>query len=151
MATSRTTATSAATAWSFTPIAARNPHAYEVKKVYQSVKVEPIDLAAGKIRVHNKYFFTNLDQFTASWILRRDGQRLPAATRPTGRCAPHSQELTIPLPEIDTSTGRVLAHGLLRAARGHPLGREGTPCRLGPDDRARRTVRGRQHQGTAAT
>ncbi|MHB8901790.1 MAG: glycoside hydrolase family 2 TIM barrel-domain containing protein, partial [Thermoguttaceae bacterium] len=50
-----------------------NPHLYEVRKVYQSVKVTPVDLAAGKILVTNKYFFINLDQFQASWALRKDG------------------------------------------------------------------------------
>ena len=51
-----------------------NPHAFEVQKVYQSIKVEPVDLAAGKVRVHNKYFFTNLSRFQASWLLRCDGR-----------------------------------------------------------------------------
>ena len=68
-----------------------NPHAYEVKKVYQSIKVEPIDLAAGKVRVHNKYFFTNLNQFAASWILRRDGQEVANGSLGWLDVAPASQ------------------------------------------------------------
>ncbi|MHB8956118.1 MAG: glycoside hydrolase family 2 TIM barrel-domain containing protein [Pirellulaceae bacterium] len=53
-----------------------NPHAYEVRKVYQSIKVQPVNLADGTVRVHNKYFFINLRQFDASWVLRRDGQEV---------------------------------------------------------------------------
>ena len=75
-----------------------HPHAYEVKKVYQSIKVEPIDLAAGKIRVHNKYFFINLQQFDASWVLRRDGQEVAGGQLGRLDVAPRtSQELTIPV------------------------------------------------------
>ncbi len=50
-----------------------NPHLYEVRKVYQSIKVTPIDMNAGKVRVKNKYFFTNLNQFETQWVLRCDG------------------------------------------------------------------------------
>ena len=75
-----------------------HPHAYEVKKVYQSIKVEPIDLAAGKIRVHNKYFFINLQQFDASWVLRRDGQEVAGGQLGRLDVAPRTnQELTIPV------------------------------------------------------
>ena len=36
-----------------------------MKKVYQNIKVHAEDLAAGKVRVQNKYFFTNLNEFEA--------------------------------------------------------------------------------------
>ena len=44
-----------------TPDRKPNPALYEVKKVYQNVKVYPIDLALGKVKVHNKYKFINLN------------------------------------------------------------------------------------------
>ncbi|MGQ9588669.1 MAG: glycoside hydrolase family 2 TIM barrel-domain containing protein [Planctomycetota bacterium] len=50
-----------------------NPHLHEVRKVYQNVKVRPVDLAAGKVEVANKHFFTPLEDFVASWALRADG------------------------------------------------------------------------------
>ena len=37
------------------------PEYYEVKKVYQYIKAKPVDLAAGKLRIHNKYNFLSLD------------------------------------------------------------------------------------------
>ena len=51
-----------------------NPHLTEVKKVYQNVKVYPVDLAAGKIRIHNKYFFIDLDFLDIQWQLEADGK-----------------------------------------------------------------------------
>jgi beta-galactosidase len=51
-----------------------NPHLWEVKKVYQNVKVTPVDIAAGKVSVYNKFFFTNLNQFECTWMLRSDGR-----------------------------------------------------------------------------
>lgn len=51
-----------------------NPHAWEVKKVHQDIKVEPIDLSAGKVRVTNKHSFANTDRYLARWVLRVDGR-----------------------------------------------------------------------------
>ncbi len=50
------------------------PHLWEVKKVYQNVRVTPVDFRAGLVRLHNKHFFTNLDRFECTWILRIDGE-----------------------------------------------------------------------------
>lgn len=51
-----------------------NPHCWEVRKVYQEVKVVPVDLEAGKVEVTNKLFFTNLGDLIASWVVREDGK-----------------------------------------------------------------------------
>jgi beta-galactosidase len=51
-----------------------NPHLFEVRKVYQDVEVEAADLAAGQVRVRNKFYFTNLNRFRACWVLRKNGQ-----------------------------------------------------------------------------
>ncbi|MHC4503021.1 MAG: beta-galactosidase, LacZ type [Planctomycetota bacterium] len=50
-----------------------NPSLLEVKKVYQHVKAEPVDLAAGKVRVRNKYFFVDLGFADVSWEVTADG------------------------------------------------------------------------------
>ncbi len=60
-----------------------NPHIWEVKKVYQNIKVTPVDLARGVVRVHNKHFFANLKQFECTWVVRMDGRR--AQTGSLGR------------------------------------------------------------------
>ena len=65
-----------------------HPHAWEVKKVYQNIKVHAVDLAAGKVRVQNKYFFTNLNEFEAKWVLQRDGREVQSGSLgPSGRAA----------------------------------------------------------------
>ena len=65
-----------------------HPHAWEVNKVYQHIKVHAVDLAAGKVRVQNKYFFTNLNEFEAKWVLApRRPRSAVGFARPPGRAA----------------------------------------------------------------
>ncbi len=50
-----------------------SPKMWEVKKVYQNVKVEPVDLLSGKVRIKNKFSFTNLNKYKALWEISEDG------------------------------------------------------------------------------
>jgi len=52
------------------------PKAEEVKKVYQYVSVEPVDLDAGRVLVKNKYFFTNLKDYDVTWKVTGEGKIL---------------------------------------------------------------------------
>jgi beta-galactosidase len=77
-----------------------NPSLFEVKKVYQNAKFVSVDLNAGRIRVHNGFFFTNLRQFEMRWELRKDGDVACAASLGAIDLAPQqSCELSIPLPQ----------------------------------------------------
>ena len=60
-----------------------NPHLMEVRKVYQNIRVEPVDLKAWRFRIINKHFFTNLSAFEARWTLHADGQVVKSG--PLGR------------------------------------------------------------------
>jgi beta-galactosidase len=51
-----------------------NPHLWEVKKVYQNIRVTPLNLPEGKVQVFNKHFFTDLNQFNCAWTIRIDGR-----------------------------------------------------------------------------
>ena len=51
-----------------------NPHLAEVKKVYQPVGFEEIDLANGKIKIVNKYDFTNLNNLEFSYSILGNGK-----------------------------------------------------------------------------
>jgi len=53
-----------------------NPSLYEVKKVYQYVKIQPLDLLHGTFQVMNKYDFINLDFLDISWELTENGLSL---------------------------------------------------------------------------
>ncbi len=79
-----------------------NPHAWEVKKVYQEIKVSPIDAERGLVQVANKHSFANLDRFEGKWTLRVDGKTV--ATGDLGALdvpAGESREAKIDLPKID--------------------------------------------------
>ncbi|MFX0154603.1 MAG: glycoside hydrolase family 2 TIM barrel-domain containing protein [Candidatus Hodarchaeota archaeon] len=50
-----------------------SPALYEVKKVYQNIKIMPIDLIKGKVKIHNKFEFLSLDFVVFSWELTANG------------------------------------------------------------------------------
>jgi beta-galactosidase len=86
----------------------RTPHPglAEVKKVQQNVSVEPIDLAAGKLRVRNKNIFRDLSYVRGSWKLEENGKAiqsgdLPALATPTGG----AEEITVPLKKPELRPG----------------------------------------------
>lgn len=73
------------------------PELEEVKKVYQFVKVEPVDLAQGRVRVRNKHIFRDLSFVAGAWELTEDGTvvqrgRLPRLRTAAGR----AEEITLP-------------------------------------------------------
>lgn len=107
-----------------------SPKMWEMKHVYQYVGVEPIDLAAGRVRVRNKYCFTNLDEFEIKWQLTEDGSTIQQAQLPPMSLAPQEHtELTIPLDEVSPKPGaayylRVSFHlrkDTLWAEKGHEV------------------------------
>lgn len=53
-----------------------SPKIFEVKKCYQNVKFEAMDLKTGKIRVHNKFLFTNLKEYELIWDIMQDGNKV---------------------------------------------------------------------------
>ena len=50
------------------------PHLLEIKKVYQYIGFNSIDLKKGTIEIKNKYAFLNLSAFDFSWEIVGDGQ-----------------------------------------------------------------------------
>jgi beta-galactosidase len=49
------------------------PKIYEVKKCYQNIKYEAVDLSTGKIRIYNKFLFTNLKEYEIVWEIMKNG------------------------------------------------------------------------------
>lgn len=105
-----------------------NPSMQEVRKVYQNIKVEPVDLASGRVRVRNKYAFLNLDAFEAAWELMADGRVLQEGSLgrlsvPSGGAADVLVPFSLPPLEPGTEywlTVRfTLAEDCLWAAKGH--------------------------------
>jgi len=78
----------------------RTPHPslFEVKKVYQPIKIQPVDLERSKIKVLNMYDFTSLDTFDGSWELRADGKVVQQGKLPQLSIVPgKSQILILPI------------------------------------------------------
>jgi beta-galactosidase len=49
------------------------PHFAELKRVYQWASFIPEDLTQGRVQIKNRYAFTNLKKFAASWTVSEDG------------------------------------------------------------------------------
>ncbi|MHA1670418.1 MAG: glycoside hydrolase family 2 TIM barrel-domain containing protein, partial [Promethearchaeota archaeon] len=53
-----------------------NPALFEVKKVYQNIKVHPIDLLKGTVKIQNKYSFKDLSFVNLTWNLTENGVKI---------------------------------------------------------------------------
>jgi beta-galactosidase len=74
-----------------------NPSLYEVKKVYQYVKVKAVNLLAGIFEVQNKYDFLALDFLNITWEVTQDGEVIQTGNlHPLDLTARSSRELVIP-------------------------------------------------------
>ncbi|MFA9453555.1 MAG: glycoside hydrolase family 2 TIM barrel-domain containing protein, partial [Candidatus Aminicenantaceae bacterium] len=74
-----------------------NPHLWEVKKVYQNIKVSPVDAAEGKFLVENKHFFVNSSVFNYLWELHADGELIQAGD-PMSLDLPPGKSIEISVP-----------------------------------------------------
>lgn len=82
----------------------RTPHPSltEVKKVYQFVDFNSIDLSSGEIELKNKYDFTNLSEFELNWSIEEEGNIILKGSIPCPDITPHSSlsvDLGYDLPE----------------------------------------------------
>jgi beta-galactosidase len=59
-----------------------NPHAWEVKKIYQHIRFAMPDQKSGTIRVTNGYFFAHTAKFEYHWKLLENGRILRSGTFP---------------------------------------------------------------------
>lgn len=84
----------------------RTPHPglTEVKYVHQNIVIKPVDLAAGKFSLTNRYYFSNLDKFNLSYEIKKGKKVLKKAlSPPTSPPAPQrNSPLTCPQPPYST-------------------------------------------------
>lgn len=82
------------------------PGLNEVKKVYQYVGFDPVDLKNGMIRITNKYDFTNLSPFSFSWEIVSDGNIIKSGKLNFPDFKPRQDTLVkIPFSSIDPAPG----------------------------------------------
>ncbi len=74
-----------------------SPGLIELKKIIEPVRVEAVDLAAGKVTLHNRYDFANLNCFTLAWTVMVDGSPVQAGQMPTPS-VPGRKNKTIMIP-----------------------------------------------------
>ncbi len=87
----------------------RTPHPslYEVKKVYQYIHVEPVDLNKGKVRIFNRYDFSDLGDLEGTWALKENDQVLGKGHLPAlNIAAGESKEVLIPFSKPPLRPGR---------------------------------------------
>jgi beta-galactosidase len=106
------------------------PVMWECKKVMQPVKVEPIDLLVGKVRVTNAYHFLDLSGLDITWRLTADGEMLQSGTlehldTPPGESAivivPFEQPELEPGAEYWLTLSFALAQDTAWAKKGHEV------------------------------
>ncbi|NOX66482.1 MAG: DUF4981 domain-containing protein [Chlorobi bacterium] len=83
-----------------------SPKMWEVKKVYQNIKVQPVDLLSGKVRIKNKFSFTNLDKYIAQWNVSEDGIIIQNGELGKLNIQPLTEKtIKIPISKIKTKPG----------------------------------------------
>jgi beta-galactosidase len=82
------------------------PGLLEVKKVYQYIGFQPIDLKTGMIKIKNKYDFTNLSEFNFEWEVVSDGIAVQSGKIASPDLKPKEEKMVqLPLTKIDPVPG----------------------------------------------
>jgi len=108
-----------------------SPKLHEVKACYQNAKFEAVDLVDGRVRVTNKFLFTNLDAFDWEWQLSVNGvpagepirgsfDVAPGETKIVGLDYARPEGLNI-CDEVHLNLSLVLREDTLWAERGHEV------------------------------
>ncbi|MHC5082471.1 MAG: beta-galactosidase, LacZ type [Planctomycetota bacterium] len=83
-----------------------NPHLYEMKKVYQEISVEAVDLESGKVNIRNKYCFIGTDHLEVLWQVTENGNVLQKGTLGTIGIGPgQSKQVIVPFEPVAAQAG----------------------------------------------
>jgi beta-galactosidase len=73
------------------------PHYYEVKKVYQYIAVDSVNIKEGTFEVFNKNYFTDLSAYNLRWSLCENGKEVQSGNIALGTIAPRTKtKVTVP-------------------------------------------------------
>lgn len=82
------------------------PGLREVKKVYQYIDFEPVDITKGMIKIRNKYDFTDLSEFFFEWEVQADGVVLQSGTVTLPDFKPKTEtHVLLPISKIEPVPG----------------------------------------------
>jgi beta-galactosidase len=83
-----------------------NPSYWEVKKVYQPVRVHDVDVAAGVVEVENRYLYRDLSHLTLAWTLLEDGEEVLGGNLVDLEVPPGARRaVTLPLAAVTPNPG----------------------------------------------
>ncbi len=89
-----------------TPDRQVTPKMEEVKKVYQYIGFEPVDLVTGKVKITNKYQFFNLNHFNLTYQLECNGKIIQSGGMQSPDVAPgKSATITVPIEKPELNPG----------------------------------------------
>ncbi|BEH00298.1 glycoside hydrolase family 2 TIM barrel-domain containing protein [Bacteroides sedimenti] len=73
------------------------PHYYEVKKVYQHIAVDSVNINEGTFEVFNKYYFKDLSDYELRWSLYENGKETQSGNIALGAVAPRTKvKISVP-------------------------------------------------------
>ena len=83
-----------------------HPHAFEVKKVYQPVRIRALHARSGLVEVENRRAFTDLSDLAGSWEFTADGVVVAEGALPPLAIPPGASEIvTFDIPETGIEPG----------------------------------------------
>lgn len=88
------------------PLRIPKPALWEVKKVFQPISIEALDLATGAIKITNRHDFTNLKDFQLTWTIQEDGKTIQNGILEPIDVAPNQEKtVVVPFRKIKVATG----------------------------------------------
>ena len=83
-----------------------NPGYWEVKSVYQNIRITAISTAAGYFRIENGFFFTNLNKYNLKWVVKANGRELKSGIISRPDVAPRAtKQFSIDYTDIEKIAG----------------------------------------------
>ena len=95
------------------------PEIYQIKKSAQPVKIEPVDVENGKVKITNRHQFKNLKELTGLWQLTVDGDTIQRGFFEVDLPAGQSVVDSIPfrMPKIEEGTECLLTVSFLQKGK----------------------------------
>lgn len=87
-----------------------DPEAYEVKHQYASIQMKAVDASKGSVSIENRFNFSNVNEFEATWELLEDGTAIQSGVVPAASLdiAPlTTKTVTIPFTKPTVRPGSV--------------------------------------------
>lgn len=82
-----------------------HPALCEIKYTHQNVGFEAVDISAGKFKITNRFYFTNLDQFDLVYRIVETGKVIKEETLPLSLEPQKSSEIIVPISTVKPKVG----------------------------------------------